>query len=136
MDKKNTIKVYTTSSGAELNISAPSTKQVISATNNRAQYFAEQAKKYRDEAKTYRDNAKYYAEQNSDVTFEYIDKIRASLEDKISTKQNAGDYALKKEIPENVSELINDAEYVNKTELDEVRLPSQEGCAGRVLMSD
>lgn len=136
MDKKNTIKVYTTSSGAELNISAPSTKQVISATNNRAQYFAEQAKKYRDEARTHRDNAKYYAEQNSDVTFEYIDKIRASLEDKISTKQNVGDYALKKEIPENVSELINDAEYVNKTELDEVRLPSQEGCAGRVLMSD
>ncbi len=140
MDKKNTIKVYTTSSGAELNISAPSTKQVISATNNRAQYFAEQAKKYRDEAKLHRDNAKYYAEQNSDVTFEYIDNIRASLEDKISTKQNRGDYALKNELPENVSELINDAEYINHTELNnaiaDVALPSQEGCAGRFLMSD
>lgn len=140
MDKKNTIKVYTTSSGAELNISAPSTKQIISATNNRAQYFAEQAKKYRDEAKLHRDNAKYYAEQNSDVTFEYIDNIRTSLENKIATKQNRGDYALKNELPENVSELINDAEYVNQTELDsaiaEVELPSQEGCAGRFLMSD
>ena len=45
MNGKNEIKVYTTSNGAELNISAPSTKQVISAINNRAQYFAEQAKK-------------------------------------------------------------------------------------------
>ena len=62
MDNKNTIKVYTSYSGAELSISAPSVKQVITATNNRAQYFAEQAKKYRDEAKMHRDNAKYYAE--------------------------------------------------------------------------
>ena len=70
MDRKNIINVYTTSNGAELNISAPSVKQVVSATNNRAQYFAEQAMKYRDEAKEHRDNAKYYSEQNSDVTFE------------------------------------------------------------------
>ena len=75
MDKKNIVHVYTTSNGAELNISAPSVKQVISATNNRAQYFAEQAKKYRDEAKLHRDNAKYYAEQNSDITFEYINAL-------------------------------------------------------------
>ncbi len=136
MDKKNTVKVYTSYSGAELSISAPSTKQVISATNNRAQYFAEQAKKYRDEAKSHRDNAKYYAEQNSDVTFEYINNVRATLEDKIAEKQNQGDYALREELPVNVSELSNDSEYVNKTELDEVRLPSQEGCSGMFLMSD
>lgn len=140
MDNKNEIKVYTTSNGAELNISAPFTKQVISATNNRAQYFAEQAKKYRDEAKLHRDNAKYYAEQNSDVTFEYIDSIRAALEDKIATKQDNGNYALKEELPVNVSELENDAEYVVKTEFDtvtqELELPSQEGCSGKFLMSD
>lgn len=135
-DKKNTIKVYTSYSGAELNISAPSTKQVISATNNRAQYFAEQAKKYRDEAKLHRDNAKYYAEQNSDVTFEYINNVKAVLEDKIAEKQDSGNYALREELPVNVSELINDAEYVNQTELDDVRLPSQEDCSGKVLMSD
>lgn len=140
MDNKNEIKVYTTSNGAELNISAPSTKQVISATNNRAQYFAEQAKKYRDEAKLHRDNAKYYAEQNSDVTFEYIDSVRATLEDKIATKQDNGNYALKEELPVNVSELENDAQYVVKSEFDSVtqalELPSQEGCAGKFLMSD
>ena len=84
MDNKNIVKVYTTSSGAELNISAPSTKQVITATNNKAQLFAEQAKKYRDEAKIHRDNAKYYAEQNSDVTLEYIDSVQATLEDKLT----------------------------------------------------
>lgn len=140
MDNKNEIKVYTTSNGAELNISAPSTKQVISATNNRAQYFAEQAKKYRDEAKLHRDNAKYYAEQNSDVTFEYIDSVRATLEDKIATKQDNGNYALKEELPVKVSELENDAQYVVKSEFDSVtqalELPSQEGCAGKFLMSD
>lgn len=140
MEKKNIINVYTTSNGAELNISAPSTKQVISATNNRAQYFAEQAKKYRDEAKLHRDNAKYYADQNSDVSFEYIDSVRASLEDKISTKQNVGDYALKEDLPTNLSQLENDTEYVNKAELnssiDEVRLPSMENAEGKFLATD
>lgn len=126
MDNKNKIKVYTTSSGAELSISAPFTKQVISATNNRAQYFAEQALKYRDEAKVYRDSAKYYAEQNSDVTFEYIDNIRAALEEKISLKQTAGDYLLKNELPQNVSAFFNDAKYVNESNLEE-RLPLHNG---------
>lgn len=140
MEKMNTIKVYTSSSGAELNISAPSTKQVISATNNRAQYYAEQAKKYRDEAKLHRDNAKYYAEQNSDVTFEYMDNVRTILEEKISNKQDSGDYALKNEIPIKVSELENDAEYVAQTLFytvtNALKLPEQNGCEGFVLMSD
>lgn len=139
-NKKNIIKVYTTSNGAELNISSPSTKQVISATNNRAQYFAEQAKKYRDEAKLHRDNAKYYAEQNSDVTFEYIDNIRLILENQIETKQDIGNYALKEELPQKISELENDAEYVNKTSfnttVEDLKLPSQKNCEGKVLMSD
>ena len=140
MSEKNAIKVYTTSNGAELNISAPSTKQVISATNNRAQYFAEQAKKYKEEAKQYRDNAKFYAEQNSDVTYEYIDQVKSVLEEKISEKQPVGNYALKEELPINVSELKNDAKYVNQEELDnaisEVELPPQEGCKGYFLMSN
>ena len=80
MDKKNTIKIYTTSGGAELNISAPSAKQLVSATNNRAQFFAEQAKAYRDEAKEFMNNAKYYAEKNSDVSFEYINNVKFGLE--------------------------------------------------------
>ena len=116
-DKKNTIKVYTTCSGAELNISAPSIKQAISATNNRAQYFAEQAMKYRDEAKIYKDTAKYYSEQNSDVTFEYVNNIKTSLEDKISQKQDVGNYALKEELPVSVSELENDSNYVTNSQL-------------------
>ncbi len=136
MEEKNKIKVYTSSQGAELNISAPSTKQLVSATNNKAQYFAEQAMKYRDEAKIHRDNAKYYAEQNSNVTFEYINNIKSSLEDKINEKQNQGDYALREDLPVNVSELINDSAYVNKTELDELRLPEQEGNSGCFLMTD
>ncbi len=140
MDKKNTIKVYTSSSGAELNISAPSVKQLISATNNRAQYFAEQAQKYRDEAKIHRDSAKYYAEQNSNVTFEYVENIRDALESKILEKQPIGNYALKEELPQNVSELVNDSKYVNEQQLansiDEVRLPSQEGVESGYLYTD
>ena len=140
MENNNTIKIYTTSSGAELSISAPSTKQIISATNNRAQYYAEQAKLYRDEAKLHRDNAKYYSEQNSDVTFEYINEIRASLEDSIATKQDSGNYALKEDLPTNVSELENDAEYINRTIFDEavdiLSLPEQENCSGKFLMTD
>ena len=140
MDNNKVIKVYTTSNGAELNISAPSTKQLISATNNRAQYFAEQAQKFRDEAKIHRDNAKFYAEQNSNVTFEQVNNLKNALEEKIATKQDVGDYALKEELPTNVSELQNDAQYVIKSELDtavqSLELPSQEGCDGRFLMSN
>lgn len=139
MDKK-IIKVYTTSNGAELNISAPSIKQTIYATNNRAQYFAEQAKKYRDEAKYHRDNAQYYAEQNSDVTIEYVNNVKANLEEQIATKQIVGDYALKDELPKNVSELENDAQYVEssvlQTVVEDLKLPSEDGCSGCFLTTD
>lgn len=114
---QNKIKVYTTSSNAELYISTPSTKQNIEATNNRAQYFADMAKKFRDEAKEYRDNAKYYSEQNTNVTMEYLDGIKQSLESQIAEKQDSGDYALNSDIPTKVSELVNDSGYVNQTEL-------------------
>lgn len=140
MESKNIIKVYTTSSGAELNISTPNIKQVISATNNRAQYFSEQAKKFRDEAKMFSDNAQYYAEQNADVTYEYIETVKASLQEQIAEKQPVGDYALKEELPIKVSELINDAEYVNQTDFllktTELELPSQEGCEGKFLTTN
>lgn len=138
--KKNTINVYATSQGAELNISAPSTKQIINATNNKAQYFSEQAKKYRDEAKSHRDSAKYYAEQNSDVTHDYVENVRQSLISMIESKQNMGDYALKEELPKNLSELNNDVEYINQDvlseTLEEIKLPPQEGLSGSVLMTD
>lgn len=116
------------------------TQRIISVTNNRAQYFADLAQKYRDEAKQHRDNAKLYAEQNSDVTFEQINNLKSELLREIAKKQDLGDYALNSDIPLNVSELNNDSEYVNKNELNsaisEVELPSQENCAGKVLMSD
>ena len=132
-DKNKTIKVRATSANVELNISTPDTKQIISATNNRAQYYAEQAKKFRDEAK-------YFSEQNSDVTYEYINNFKAEFDLKLSNKQNIGDYAMRNDIPEKVSELVNDANYVNRNELDveieNVKLPSQEGCEGKVLLSD
>ena len=115
-NSKNIIKVYTTSAGAELSISAPSTKQVITATNNKAQYFAEQAKKYSEEAKNYRDSALFYLEQNSDVTYEYINNIKSSLEDTLSKKQDSGNYALKEEIPSNISELNNDTGFITNSE--------------------
>lgn len=138
--KKNEIKVSVPSVTMGLHMSPINTKQVVSATNNRAQYYADLAKKYRDEAKQHRDNAKYYAEQNADVTYEYIDSIRAMLENKISTKQPTGDYALKEDLPINVSELKNDAQYIDKTKFDaaveELSLPSQTGAAGCFLMSD
>lgn len=140
MDKNNKIKIYTTSGGAELNISAPSVKQVVSATNNRAQFFAEQAKAYRDEAKEFMNNAKYYAEKNSDVSFEYINNVKVGLENKISQKQDIGDYALRTEIPVALSELENDSNYVNEIDLvvaiDDVKLPSQENNGGGFLMTN
>ena len=128
----NSAKIYTGSSGGELRISLNNTKKTISATNNRAQYYAELAEKYKDEAKEHRDNAQYYAEQNSDVTFSYIDSVKHSLEEKIETKQDVGNYALKSEIPTKVSELDNDSEY---TTFDAV-IPEQTGNSKKVLTTD
>jgi len=139
-DSKNKISVYTTSNDKELCISFANTKQVVTATNNRAQYYAEQAKKFKDEAKLYRDNAKYYSEQNSDVTFEYIDSVKTSLEFKMSGYQPLGNYALKEELPQNNSELNNDSEFITKTELENVRLslelPSKIDNNGKFLTTD
>ncbi len=128
----NSAKIFTGSTGGELRISLKDTRQTINATNNRAQYYAELAEKYKNEAKEHRDNAQYYAEQNSDVTFEYIDSVKESLEGQIATKQDNGDYALKSELPTKVSELDNDLEY---TSFDAV-IPSQIGNESKVLCTD
>ena len=131
-NQNNSAKIYTGTSGGELKISLNNTKQIISATNNKAQYFAELAEKYKNEAKEHRDNAKYYSEHNADVTFSHIESIRSSLEEKIATKQDSGDYALKSEIPVKVSELANDLEY---TTFDAV-IPEQYGNSKKVLCTD
>ena len=128
----NSAKIFTGSTGGELRISLKDTRQTINATNNRAQYYAELAEKYKNEAKEHRDNAQYYAEQNSDVTFEYIDSVKESLEGQIATKQDNGDYALRSELPTKVSELDNDLEY---TSFDAV-IPSQIGNENKVLCTD
>ena len=132
----NEIKTNVSSSSVPLNISIPDSKIVISASNNRAQYYADLAKKYRDEAKLHRDNAKYYSEHNSDVSFDYINNVKNGLEILINTKQPLGDYALKTEIPTNVSSFVNDSKYVVISELEELRLPSQENCEGKVLSTN
>lgn len=139
-DRKNVIKVNATSNTTNMQISIPNTRQVISATNNRAQYFADLAKKYRDEAKIHRDNAKYYAEQNTNVSIEYIENVRSILESEIQGKQPLGDYALISDIPQKLSEFENDSLLINQTELsnaiEEVRLPAQEDSAGKFLSTD
>ena len=132
---QNSARVYTGSAGGELYISTTSSKQTILASNNRAQYYADQAKEYRDEAKQHRDNAKFYAEQNSDVTVESINNMKAELLREIDTKQDSGDYALKDEIPVNLSELNNDTMFATTSELQAL-LPTQENCSGRFLTTD
>lgn len=92
-------------------------KNIIHVTNNRAKYYSELALKYKNEAKELRDSAKYYSEQNSDVTLAYVNSTAVSLQRAIDSKQDLGDYALSSDIPQNVSELTNDSQYINDTEL-------------------
>lgn len=132
---KNSAKIYTTPTGGELRISTTDSRNTISATNNKAQYYAEMAQKYRDEAKAHEANAKFYAEQNSDVTFEYIDEMKTELENKINAKQQIGDYALKEELPENVSELENDMNYATVTQLESL-IPDISESDGLFLSND
>ena len=107
----NSVKICTNPPEGDYTLSLSNTKQAIALTNNRARYYAELAEKYKNEAKEHRDNAQYYAEQNSDVTFGYINTIKSELIAQIDTKQNAGDYALKGELPTKVSELYNDSNF-------------------------
>lgn len=114
------IKVQSVNSTNSMQISVGSSDYAVSVTNNRAQYYSEQAKKYRDEAKISRDEAKYYAEQNSNVTFEYIEGVKSSLVEQINTKQIQGDYALSSDIPTKVSELENDSGFVTDLKFEAI----------------
>ena len=142
--KENEIKVSSPPTTQGLHISSINTKQVIDATNNRAQYYADLAKKYRDEAKQHRDNAKYYSEQNSDVTVEHIDSVKAELIRKMDAQDTQLEVKLEQElaqrIPKDVSELNNDVPYVKKDDFDTVvkdlELPSQVDCGGKFLYTD
>ena len=109
MEQNNKVKVYTSSLSGNLEISVAGMKQTIEATNNRAKYYSEQSLKYRDEARKYAEDARYYAEQNSDVSLDDLLNLKSELQKEIATKQNVGNYALKEELPINVSELLNDA---------------------------
>ena len=136
----NSAKIYTGTSCGELRVSAPHSKSVISATNNRAKYYAELSEKYKEEARKYKEEAKSYAEKNSDVTMENLENLELSLQKEIALKQPVGDYAFKGDLPRNVSELNNDAEYVVSSELEtvvnELKLPDQESQFGKVLITD
>lgn len=94
-----------------LRVKMTNINEAVTVTNNRAQYFADLAKQYRDEAKEHRDNAKQYAEQNSDVTLDYVETMRATLNRKIDA------CVLKNNLP-NISEFKNDANYVDIDELN------------------
>ena len=107
----NSVKICTNSPKGEYTLSLSNTKQAVVLTNNRAQYYAELAEKYKEEAKEYRDNAQYYAEQNSDVTYGYINTVKSELISQIETKQNVGEYALKAEIPNKLSDLQDDSNF-------------------------
>jgi len=136
---QNSARIYTGSAGGELYISTSDSKQTISASNNRSQYYAELAKKYRDEAKILRDDTKYYAEQNTDVTVEFVNNVKAELLREIDTKQDSGDFALKTDLPTNISELENDSQYVTNKELTstlDVFLPNQENNINQFLMTN
>lgn len=138
--KDNQIKVHVQNSTGGLHISAPSVKQAISATNNRAQYFADLAKKYKDEAKKFRDDALYYAQQNSDVTVEYVESIRMALENEINEQCINIKTEMQTKIPTDVSELNNDVPYIKKNDFDkavnDLELPSQSNCEGMFLYTD
>ena len=135
MEQNNKVKVYTSSLGGNLEISVSGMKQTVEATNNRARYYAEQSLKYRDEAKMYAENAQYYADQNADVSKEDLFNLKLELQKEIAAKQDVGNYALKEELPINVSELRNDVNYVNDKQLLE-KVPDQTGCTGQVLITN
>ncbi|MCQ2740057.1 MAG: phage tail protein, partial [bacterium] len=137
----NNINIKPFTSKGEIGICSGNITQTISATNNKAQQYAEQAKKYRDEALEYKNITLTYATENSDVTYEYITSVKNELENEINTKQDIGNYALLTDIPNSISELTNDSLYVNQTELQTALgslkvLPPQTGHAMKYLTTD
>ena len=115
--QRNSAVIITGYPAGNIHISASDSLNVVKATNNRAQYYAELAQKYKNDAKDYRDSAQYYAEQNADVTLSYVDGVKTELQMAISQKQNAGNYALKSELPTKVSDLTNDSSYATSSDV-------------------
>jgi hypothetical protein len=74
--------------GNRICVSSASTSNAINITNNKARYYAELAEMYKNEAQEFRDSAQYYAEQNSDVTMEYVNQQDDALENLIDGKQS------------------------------------------------
>lgn len=99
--------------GNNIYVSGSETRNAIDVTNNKARYYAEIAEAYKNEAKEFRDSAQYYAEQNSDVTMSYIDELEVRLQDSINSKQDSGNYALESDIPEKLSDLEIDADFLS-----------------------
>ena len=103
--------------GNNIYVSGAETRTVIEVSNNKSKYYAELAETYKNKAKEYCDSARYYAEQNSDVSMNYIDTLEATLRNLISTKQDAGNYALSSSIPTVTSDLTNDSGYITNSAL-------------------
>lgn len=103
--------------GNNIYVSGAETKKVIEVSNNKSKYYAELAETYKNKAKEYCDTARYYAEQNSDVSMNYIDTLETTLRNLINTKQDAGNYALASAIPTATSDLTNDSGYITSSTL-------------------
>lgn len=103
-----------------LRVKMTNLNEAVTVTNNRAQYFADLAKKYRDETREIRDDAKQYAEKNADVTAEDLETARATLERKIEKEVDEvlTTCVLKEDLPTAVSAFENDANYVNHVQLE------------------
>ncbi|MCQ2754404.1 MAG: hypothetical protein MJ231_05070, partial [bacterium] len=71
-----------------LQIIPNNSSQIISATNNRAQYFAEQAKKYKEDACNYMLTAKEYAESNADISQNDLDELSDNIINIINGKES------------------------------------------------
>ena len=97
---KNTISVNAGLPTGNLTISVANLSQAVTATNNRAQYYADQAKKFLSETRELFESTKYYAEQNTDVTYGYIDGVKSELmldyNSKLALKQNVGECSLRR----------------------------------------
>ena len=103
--------------GNNIYVSGAETRTVIEVSNNKSRYYAELAETYKNKAKEYCDSARYYAEQNSDVSMNYVNNLEAVLRNLINTKQDAGEYALTSALPTTTSDLTNDSGFITSSAL-------------------
>jgi len=120
-------------------LKADGSENIVTVSDNKAALYAEKAA----EAATRSENAALRAEeaakQSTNVKMEHLILLENTLRSEIDEKQDKDDYALKEELPVNISDLNNDLDFFPVAQTSRAlleSLPVEDTSTNKILESD